>query len=187
MITIQIAYTKYQSNIANLRLIHIGSIFFCINPNFYCMWALSLARIILAFDLGQILAADAFVTFVTFDGLEVVYTLILTNSVKSGRGFKLNWNSPYTIWEAVSKSCALFTLWSKQSILYASPFWLTSCLVLNVTQSANWTYSETCLLRPPLLQDLLPMINSVMCFNEDWKYQFILANKFCLLELINEL
>ena len=32
---------------------------------------------------------------------------------------------------------------------------------------------------------ILPVIYSVMCFNyEDWIYQFIRANNFCLLELI---
>ena len=31
---------------------------------------------------------------------------------------------------------------------------------------------------------LLPVIYSVMCFNEDWMYQVTLANNFCLLELI---
>ena len=30
----------------------------------------------------------------------------------------------------------------------------------------------------------LPVINSVMRFNEDWRYQFPLANNLCLLELI---
>ena len=28
------------------------------------------------------------------------------------------------------------------------------------------------------------LINLVMCFNEDWMYQFTLANIFCLLELM---
>ena len=28
------------------------------------------------------------------------------------------------------------------------------------------------------------MINSLMCFNEDWRYQYILANNVCHLELI---
>ena len=32
--------------------------------------------------------------------------------------------------------------------------------------------------------NILPLVYSVMCFNEDWKYQLILANNFCLLELI---
>ena len=30
----------------------------------------------------------------------------------------------------------------------------------------------------------LPLIYLVMCFNEDWRYPFTLANSFCLLELI---
>ena len=39
-------------------------------------------------------------------------------------------------------------------------------------------YSETCLWWPPLWSDLLPVISSVMCFNEDWRYQFTLAEQF---------
>ena len=31
---------------------------------------------------------------------------------------------------------------------------------------------------------VLPVVYSVMCFNEDWRYQFTRANNFCLLELI---
>ena len=31
---------------------------------------------------------------------------------------------------------------------------------------------------------LSPVIYSVMRFNEDWRYQFTLANNICLLELI---
>ena len=31
---------------------------------------------------------------------------------------------------------------------------------------------------------LLPMICSVMCLNQDWRYQFTLVNNICLLELI---
>ena len=31
---------------------------------------------------------------------------------------------------------------------------------------------------------IFPVIYSVMCFNEDWNYQFILYNNFCLPELI---
>ena len=36
---------------------------------------------------------------------------------------------------------------------------------------------------------LLPVIysESVMCFNEDWRYQFTLDNNVCLLELIGHL
>ena len=34
------------------------------------------------------------------------------------------------------------------------------------------------------IKELLPVIYSVMCFNENWRYQFTLANSFCLLELI---
>ena len=33
-------------------------------------------------------------------------------------------------------------------------------------------------------KNLLAVIYSVMFFNEDWRYQFTLANNFCLLELI---
>ena len=33
-------------------------------------------------------------------------------------------------------------------------------------------------------KNLLPVIYSVICFNEDWMYQFTLANNFCLLEPI---
>ena len=50
--------------------------------------------------------------------------------------------------------------------------------------SACRYYCETCLQRPPLWQNLLPVIYSVMCFNKDWRYQFTLANNFCLLGLI---
>ena len=32
--------------------------------------------------------------------------------------------------------------------------------------------------------NVLPLIYSAMCFNEDWRYRFTLANDFCHLELI---
>ena len=34
------------------------------------------------------------------------------------------------------------------------------------------------------LYNLLPVIDSVMCFNEDWRYQFTFANNLCILEFI---
>ena len=34
------------------------------------------------------------------------------------------------------------------------------------------------------LCDKIYVIYSVMCFNGDWRYQFTVANNFCLMELI---
>ena len=77
-----------------------------------------------------------------------------------------------------SLSLRTFTVFNWTSAPEKLPFWPERDVIgHDLVSYPTW--------RRPMceLRYLLPVIYSVICFNEDWRYQFTRANNFCLLEL----